>query len=108
MQQSNFAPDVYWIKFPGLHAIADVYGENSTTIKEAKTLLKEAIHALAASFGKVYEDSLLIGVITNDAIHTRRTRAVNQGDGQGGKVRTFLKLFITFKLYFYFSCSLTV
>lgn len=87
MQRSNFAPDVFWFKFTALHALADVYGENSTTVKEAKQLLNEAIAALSASFNNVYDDGLLFGVITNDVVHTRRTRAATQADGKKGEVR---------------------
>lgn len=69
-------PDIFWFKLSGLHAISDLYGENSTTVKEANQILREAILALNAAITKAYNGDVFVSVITSDAIHTRRTRSV--------------------------------
>ncbi|EFA03659.1 ATPase H(+)-transporting accessory protein 2 [Tribolium castaneum] len=71
-------PDVFWFKIESLHPLIDLYGENSTKVKEAKQLLNDAILHLNSVFTKVYKDKVLVSVITSDAVHTRRARNILQ------------------------------
>lgn len=79
---SDNIPDVYWFKIQSLHALRDLYGENSTQIKEANELLNEAIAHLNNVFNKIYKGKVLFTVISSDAIHTRRTRNILTADNE--------------------------
>lgn len=72
----DYVPDVYWFEVSALHALKDLYGENSTQVLEAKQLLNEAISRLNTAFVKLYDGYVLVTVITSDASHTRRGRSI--------------------------------
>lgn len=94
-------PDVFWFKIESLHPLIDLYGENSTTVKEAKQLLNNAILHLNNAFTKVYKDKVLVSVITSDAVHTRRTRNILQETKEDPSVKSVNKqYFFTFITFF--------
>ncbi|KAL3278716.1 hypothetical protein HHI36_016248 [Cryptolaemus montrouzieri] len=74
--RSDGVPDLFWFKVSSLHPLVDLYGDNSTEIKEAKKLLNEAIYNLNIAFKKAYNGAVLFSVISSDASHTRRTRSI--------------------------------
>ncbi|XP_056630060.1 ATPase H(+)-transporting accessory protein 2 [Diorhabda sublineata] len=73
-------PDVFWFEVSGLHALIDLYGDNSTQVIEAKQILNEVILRLNTAFVKLYDGFVLTTVITSDASHTRRGRSVLASD----------------------------
>lgn len=85
--RADYVPDIYWFRVNGLHAIVDLYGENSTSTKEAKQLLNDAILRLNAAFNKAYNGNVLVNVITSDASHTRRTRNILATDDSNDKTK---------------------
>ncbi|XP_044762076.1 ATPase H(+)-transporting accessory protein 2 isoform X2 [Coccinella septempunctata] len=74
--KSDGIPDLFWFKLSSLHPVVDLYGENSTEVKEAKHLLNEAVLRLNEAFRKAYNGAVLFSVITSDASHTRKTRSI--------------------------------
>ncbi|XP_074035432.1 ATPase H(+)-transporting accessory protein 2-like [Leptinotarsa decemlineata] len=74
--QRDNVPDVYWFKVSALHAVTDLYGENSTQVQEAHQLLNTVILKLNSAFNKAYDGFALITVVTSDASHTRRSRSI--------------------------------
>ncbi|XP_044266902.1 ATPase H(+)-transporting accessory protein 2 [Tribolium madens] len=85
-------PDVFWFKIESLHPLIDLYGENSTKVKEAKQLLNDAILHLNSVFTKVYKDKVLVSVITSDVVHTRRARNILQENKPDTKDTETLKV----------------
>ena len=78
---------MYWFKIETLHALTDLYGENSTQVKEAKQLLTDAILRLNTAFNKLYKGKVLVSVVCSDAIHTRKARNIlADGDEPAPKV----------------------
>ncbi|XP_072378410.1 ATPase H(+)-transporting accessory protein 2 [Diabrotica undecimpunctata] len=73
-------PDLYWFEVSSLHAVSDLYGENSTQVLEAKQLLNEVILRLNSAFNKLYNGYVLVTVVTSDASHTRRGRSILASD----------------------------
>lgn len=74
--QADNNPDIYWFHVQSLHPLIDLYGENSTQVKEAKKLLNEAINHLNGAFKAAYKGRVLVSIVASDAIHTRRTRSI--------------------------------
>ncbi|RZC33637.1 renin receptor, partial [Asbolus verrucosus] len=79
--KSDNVPDIYWFKIASLHPLTDLYGENSTQMKEAQQILNDVTARINNAFNKVYNGRVLVSVITSDAIHTRRTRNILAADG---------------------------
>jgi renin receptor len=73
-------PDIFWFKSESLHPLTDLYGENSTQVKEAKQLLNDVILTLNNAFNKKYNGKVLVSVVSSDAIHTRRARNILETD----------------------------
>lgn len=74
--QKDFIPDIYWFKISSLHPLVDLHGDNSSAVKEAKTILNDAILHLNSAFNKAYSGAFLFTVITSDSSHTRKTRSI--------------------------------
>lgn len=56
--------------------MTDLYGENSTQVKEAKQLLNDAISRLNSAVNDLYKGRVLVTVVTSDASHTRYGRSI--------------------------------
>lgn len=80
--KSDGIPDLFWFKLSSLHPVVDLYGENSTEVKEAKHLLNEALLRLNDAFRQAYDGAVLFSVITSDVSHTRRTRSILATDNE--------------------------
>lgn len=76
----DYKIDVFWFKIAGLHAVSDLHGENSTSTKEAKQILTEAILKLNEAYKRVYNGAVLTTIIVSDASHTRTSRSLMQAN----------------------------
>lgn len=67
-------PDLHWISVPGLHSLVDMYGSDSKQVLEGKRLLSSSILLFSEVFATAYNDKVIFGVLSSDAVHTRRYR----------------------------------
>ncbi|XP_031835299.1 ATPase H(+)-transporting accessory protein 2 isoform X2 [Nomia melanderi] len=72
-------PDIYWLVVSGLQPIFDAYGNNSTTSKEALSLLNNALNVISDAFIQAYDGQVLIVATTNDASKVHHIRSVTLG-----------------------------
>lgn len=69
-------PDVYWIVMRSLHSVMDLHGRDSEAAKEAKTIVKNVIHAHKKAFVQAYKGRVIVAAMCSDVSHTRRTRSL--------------------------------
>lgn len=81
----DYKIDVYWFKISGLHAVSDLHGENSTSTKEAKQILTEAILKLNEAYKRAYNGAVLTTIVVSDASHTRVSRSLMQSNDENAK-----------------------
>ncbi|XP_017889257.1 renin receptor isoform X2 [Ceratina calcarata] len=60
-------PDIYWLVVSGLRPVFDAHGSNSTSSREALTLLNNALNVIHDAFIQAYDGQVLIVAFTNDA-----------------------------------------
>ncbi|XP_043791743.1 ATPase H(+)-transporting accessory protein 2 isoform X2 [Apis laboriosa] len=68
--------DIYWLVISGLRPIFDAYGSNSTTSREALSLLNNALNVIHDAFIQAYDGQVLIVAFTNDASKVHHIRSV--------------------------------
>ncbi|XP_017791758.1 PREDICTED: uncharacterized protein LOC108573795 [Habropoda laboriosa] len=68
--------DIYWLVVSGLKPVFDLYGSNSTTSKEALSLLNNGLNVISDAFTQAYDGQVLIVAFTNDASKVHHTRSV--------------------------------
>ncbi|XP_076632160.1 ATPase H(+)-transporting accessory protein 2 isoform X2 [Colletes latitarsis] len=71
--------DIYWLVISGLRPIFDDYGYNSTTSREALSLLNNALNIIRDAFVQAYDGQVLIVAFTNDASKVHHIRSVTIG-----------------------------
>lgn len=67
-------PDLHWVSVPGLHTLVDIYGPTSKQVLEGKRLLSSSILLFSEVVATAYNDKVIFGVLSSDAVHTRRYR----------------------------------
>ncbi|XP_076754218.1 ATPase H(+)-transporting accessory protein 2 isoform X1 [Xylocopa sonorina] len=68
--------DIYWLVISGLRPIFDAYGSNSTTSREALSLLNNALNAINDAFIQAYDGQVMVVAFTNDASKVHHIRSV--------------------------------
>ncbi|XP_017759172.1 PREDICTED: renin receptor isoform X1 [Eufriesea mexicana] len=68
--------DIYWLVISGLRPIFDAYGSNSTTSREALSLLNNALNVIHDAFIQAYDGQVLIVAFTNNASKVHHIRSV--------------------------------
>ncbi|CAL7940219.1 unnamed protein product [Xylocopa violacea] len=68
--------DIYWLVISGLRPIFDTYGSNSTTSREALSLLNNAMNVINDAFIQTYDGQVMVVAFTNDASKVHHIRSV--------------------------------
>ena len=56
-------PDVYWLVVSGVRPLIDAYGKDSPAVKEALSLLNDALTDVSKAFMDVYSDKVAIELL---------------------------------------------
>lgn len=78
-------PDIYWLVISGLRPVFDAHGSNSTSSREALTLLNNALDVIHDAFIQAYDGQVLIVAFTNDASKVHHVRSLDRQRRQAEK-----------------------
>lgn len=109
-------PDVFWVVLRGLHPLIDLHGEGSEQAAQAVQILATRTRAMGNALSQAYNNRVIVGVVTSDASHTRRTRSLMANDGTPPKKEdinvsphytiyypAMFNIFLWFMIAFFFS-----